>query len=175
MQKEVKTDIYRMLHPKLTFFLTSISRDGKPNVMTCSWGVPVSMEPPMIIVCVGKEAYTAELIRETREFAVCIPTKAQLKALWACGNVSGRDADKFRKAGLKPVNAKKIRSPLIEGCLGFLECRLGKTVEAGECYAFFGKVVSARADERFFEKGSWTEEAEIPMHLGGGKMVYFRE
>jgi flavin reductase (DIM6/NTAB) family NADH-FMN oxidoreductase RutF len=175
MLTEIKTDIYRMLHPKLTFFLTSISRDGKSNVMTCSWGVPVSTEPPMIIVCVAKEAYTAELIRETREFAVCIPTKGQLKALWACGNVSGRDEDKFSKAGVKPVKAKKIKSPLIEGCVGFMECRLGKTVEAGECYAFFGKVVSACADDRFFEKGSWTEEAEIPMHLSGGKMVYFRK
>lgn len=31
------------------------------------------------------------------------------------------------------------------------------------------------ADEKFFKNSSWTEEAEIPMHLGGGKIVYFRK
>lgn len=175
MQKEVKVNIYHMLHPKLAFFLSSIGRNGKSNVMTCTWGVPVSMEPPMVIVCVDKEAYTAKLIKETREFAICIPAKGQLKALRICGNISGRYADKFRKAGLKTLKAKKIKPPLIEGCVGFLECRLGKTVAAGECYAFFGKVVYASADERYFKKGLWTEEAEIPMHLAGGRMVYFRK
>jgi|GEM_PF-3037926 len=42
MLKQIKTDIYHLLHPKMAFLLTSISKKGKPNVMTCAWATPVS-------------------------------------------------------------------------------------------------------------------------------------
>lgn len=175
MLKQIKSDIYHLLHPKMAFFLTSVSKDGRPNVMACAWATPVSEEPPIAIVCVEKNAYTAELIRQTREFAINIPSKRLLKALWICGKTSGRDTDKFKKAGLKITNAQKLKAPLIEGCIGYIECRLWKTVEAGECYAFFGKIVHAEADDSYFKKGSWTEEAEIPLHLSGSRIAYFKD
>jgi len=36
MKREIKKEIYRMLHPKPALLITSVSRDGKPNVMTCA-------------------------------------------------------------------------------------------------------------------------------------------
>jgi flavin reductase (DIM6/NTAB) family NADH-FMN oxidoreductase RutF len=174
MLKEIKSDIYHLLHPKMAFFLTSISKEGKPNVMTCAWATPVSDEPPVVIVCVSKESYTAELIRQTKEYVINIPTKKLLKALWICGKTSGRDADKFEKAKLKTVSAKRVRAPIISDCIGHIECKLWKAVDAGECYAFFGKVLSAYADDKYFMKGLWTEKAGIPLHLGGPKIVYFK-
>lgn len=98
----------------MTFLLTSISKDGRPNVMSCAWATPV------VIVCVEKSAYTAELIKQTREFAINIPTKQLLKALWICGKTSGRNSDKFKKAGLEITGAKKVKAPLIEGCAGYI-------------------------------------------------------
>lgn len=173
MLKEIKSDIYHLLHPKMAFFLTSISKEGKPNVMTCAWATPVSEEPPIVIVCVAKEAYTSELIKQTKEFVINIPTKKLLKALWMCGKTSGRDTDKFAKTGLRYNRGKKVKSPVIEECAGYIECKLWKTVDAGECYAFFGKVLTAYADERFLKKDLWSEAAEIPLHLGGSRIVYF--
>jgi len=174
MLKQIKSDIYHLMHPKMAFFLTSISKDGKPNVMTCAWATPVSEEPPIAVVCVAKEAYTAELIKQTKEFVINIATKKLLKALLICGKTSGRNADKFKKAGLEISKAKKVKPPLIEDCIGHIECKLWKTVDAGECYAFFGKVISAEADDVFFKKGLWTDRADIPLHLGGSKIVYFK-
>ncbi len=173
MLKQIKSDIYHLLHPKTAFFLTSISKEEKPNVMTCAWATPVSEEPPIVIVCVSKESYTAELIKQTKEFVINIPTKKLLKALWICGKASGRDIDKFKKAGLKIVKAKKVKSPVIDGCAGYIECKLRKIVDAGECYAFFGNVASAYADEKYLTKGLWSKKAEIPLHLGGSRIVYF--
>ncbi|MCX7793886.1 MAG: flavin reductase family protein [Thermodesulfovibrionales bacterium] len=174
MLKEIKSDIYHLLHPKLAFFLTSISKDGKPNVMACAWATPVSEEPPIAIVCVSKEAHTAKLIKETKEFGISIPTKEFLKALWICGRSSGRDTDKFKMAKLKILAPRKIKPPMIEGCAGYLECRVKKIIEAGECYAFFGDVLSAYAEENYLHKGLWSERTEIPLHLGGNRIVYFR-
>lgn len=174
MLKEIKSGIYHLLHPKMTFFLTSISNTGKPNVMTCAWATPVSHEPPIVIVCVSKEHYTAELIKQTKEFVINIPTKKLLKALWICGSTSGRKEDKFEKAKLNIASAKSIKAPIIRDCIGRIECKLWKTIDAGECYAFFGKVLSAYADDRYFKKGLWIEDAAIPLHLGGSRIVYFK-
>lgn len=174
MLKENKSDMYHLLHPKMTFFLTSISKEGKPNVMTCAWATPVSEKPPIVVTCVSKEHYTAELIRQTKEYVINIPTKKLLKALWICGKTSGRDTDKFKKANLKTALAKKVKAPIMSDCIGHIECKLWKIVDAGECYAFFGKVLTAYADDKYFKKGLWIAEAEIPLHLGGSKMVYFR-
>jgi len=174
MLKEIKSDIYHLLHPKMAFFLTSMSKDGKPNVMTCAWATPVSDEPPIVVVCVSKDSYTAELIKQTKEYVINIPTKKLLKALWICGKTSGRDIDKFKKAGINYRNAKKMKPPIIDGCIGHIECKLWKTINAGECYAFFGKVLAAYADDKYFNKGLWIEEAEIPLHLGGARVVYFK-
>ena len=172
--KEMKSDIYHLMHPKMAFFLTSIAKDGKPNVMACAWATPVSEEPPIVVVCVSKESYTAELIRQTKEFVINIPTKKLLKALWICGKTSGRDTDKFKKAGLKYSKAKSVKSPVIDECIGHIECKLWKAVDAGECYAFFGKAISAYADDKYIKKGLWSQKAEIPLHLGGSRIVYFK-
>ncbi len=174
MLKEIKSDIYHLMHPKMAFFLTSIAKDGKPNVMACAWATPVSEEPPIVVVCVSKESYTAELIKQTKEFVINIPTKKILKALWICGKTSGRDTDKFKKAGLKYSKARFIKSPVIDECIGHIECKLWKALDAGECYAFFGKVISAYADDKYMKKGLWAGAAEIPLHLGGNRIVYFK-
>lgn len=174
MLREIKSGIYRLLHPKMTFFLTSVDRKGRPNVMTCAWATPVSDEPPMMLACVSKESYTAKLIRQTKEFVVNIPPKKLLPALWTCGKSSGRNTDKFEKANLKTVSARKVKAPVIGGCIGYLECKLWRAVEAGECYVFFGNILSAYADDRYFKKNAWTTKATLPLHLGGSKVVYFR-
>ncbi len=174
MLKEIRSDIYHLMHPKMAFFLTSISKNGKPNVMTCAWATPVSEEPPIVVVCVSRESYTAELIKERGEFVINIPPKNLLKALWVCGKTSGRDTDKFKKARLKTFKAYRTSPPLIDGCIGYIECRLSKIIEAGECYAFFGDVLYAGADTEFLSRGLWKESAEVPLHLGGSRIVYFR-
>jgi flavin reductase (DIM6/NTAB) family NADH-FMN oxidoreductase RutF len=174
MLKEIKSNIYHLLHPKITFFLTSVDKKGKPNVMTCAWATPASDKPPIVIVCVSKESFTVKLIKQTKEFVINIPPKKLLKALWICGSTSGRDTDKFIKAKLHISKAKKVKPPVIDSCVGHIECRLWKTVESGECYAFFGEVLSAYADDKYFKKGMWMKEAEIPLHLAGSRMVYFR-
>lgn len=172
--QHLKENFYRLLHPKVIFFLTSISKDGKPNVMTCAWATPASEEPPKVIVCVSKEHYTAELILQTNEFAINIPTRKMLKEVWICGSRTGRQTNKFELAGLKTLKAEKVSAPLIDGCAGYIECKVTQTVDAGECYAFVADVVSCKVDKNYFKAGVWIPE-QIPMHLGGKKIVYFQD
>lgn len=172
MLKKLTSDIYPLMHPKGAVFVTSVSKEGKHNVMSCAWTTPVSEAPPIVIICIAKEGYTSELIKQTKQFALNIPTKKLLKAIWICGKLSGRKTDKFKKAGLKIKKAKSIKAPLIDGCIGYLECELIRVIEAGECYAFFGRIINAAVDDKYFKDGLWSKVEEIPLHLGGNTMVY---
>ena len=164
----VMDDFYKLLHPCMTILVVSISRDGKPNVMTCAWNMPVSEDPPLIAVALGEESYTGQLIRESGEFTVNIPDERLLKAAWICGTKSGRRVDKFKLAGLTPAPARKVKPPIISECIAHLECKLENMVEAGECIIFVGEVLEAYASEEFFKKGVWDVRAvSLPLHLGG--------
>ncbi len=170
--KNLSENFYRLLHPKIVFLLTSVGKDGRINVMSCAWATPASEEPPKIIVCVSKEHYTTELILETGEFAINIPPKGMEKAIWICGSKSGRKTNKFKEAQLKIFKAEKISAPLVEGCIGFLECKVVSTIDAGECYAFLADVLNCKVEEKYFVKNLWKSDS-VPMHLGGKKIVYF--
>jgi len=168
MKVDVMEDFYKLLHPCMTVLVVSISKDGRPNVMTCAWNMPVSEDPPMIAIALGEESYTGQLIRESGEFTVNIPDERLLKAVWVCGTRSGRRADKFKLAGLTPCSAKRVKPPIIDECIGHLECRLSKSVEAGECTLFIGEVLEAYASEEFFRNGVWNvRTVSLPFHLGG--------
>ena len=89
MKVDVMEDFYKLLNPCMTVLVVSMSKNGRPNVMTCAWNMPVSEDPPMIALSLGKESYTGELIKKSGEFTVNIPDERLLKALWLCGARSG--------------------------------------------------------------------------------------
>lgn len=173
MFKEIKENRYHLLHPRMTILITSIDKNGKPNVMSCAWSAPVSMEPPIVMICLAKGSYTSKLIRDIKQFAINIPTEKLLEEILICGKFSGRDTDKIEKAKLKTKKAQVIDVPVLSDCIGTIECKLMKTVTAGECYAFFGEIIYASVDSRYFKNDSWISSARIPYHVKDKDMTYF--
>lgn len=166
MKVEIKKEKYRLLHPKVTFLLTTMDKKGKENVMALAWVTPLSEKPFLIGIGVGKESLSAKNIEETQEFILNIPSIKLVKAIWLCGTKSGRRFDKFRLAKLTKGKAKFLKPPYIKECIGHLECRAKKKVNAGECFFFIGEVVYAEAKKNLF-KGYWRRQAELVLHLGG--------
>ncbi|MFH1584279.1 MAG: flavin reductase family protein, partial [Actinomycetota bacterium] len=77
-----------------------------------------------------------------------------LKETDYCGNVSGRDVNKFKKTGLTPLPGKIVKSPLIKECPINLECKVIKDIELGDHNFIVGEVVSKSFDEKILnEKG----------------------
>jgi flavin reductase (DIM6/NTAB) family NADH-FMN oxidoreductase RutF len=174
MKRKVNSkNSYKLLHPKIVALITSRSRKGKQNVMSCAWMTPVSVNPPLVLICVVKEWYTSELINDSKEFIINIPDYSMIKEIMLAGTLSGRRIDKLMKMGLKVSKAKVVKAPVIEKCIAHLECKLVKKVEAGESYIFIGKVLAAYADENYFDK-RWKDKANIPLHLADDKFVKFK-
>ncbi|PLY04458.1 MAG: NADPH-flavin oxidoreductase [Desulfuromonas sp.] len=165
----------RRLGPCVTFFpqpttlITSVASDGAPDVMTASWVSIVSKTPPTVAVALNQGRLTYAQIRDSGCFVVNQAPASLALAADYCGLRSGRDADKFKIAGLTPVAASEVAAPLIEECPLNLECRYLKEVELGDYRLVLGEIVEVHAVEAAFAARTQGETApfEPLVYLGG--------
>lgn len=138
----------RLMNHSPLVLLTSYSRSReRSNVMALAWSVPLSHGTPLIGVAVSRECFTHELISETREYAVNIPTVDLLEKVVCCGKVSGREVDKFRAYGLSKEPGQRISAPLIKECFACMELRVVEEVDCGDHTLFIGEVLRCVAEE----------------------------
>ena len=165
---------YKLLNHGPTTLVTSAAQ-GRTNVMAAAWGMPLDFEPPKVAVVLAESTFTRELVDASGELTLCVPTRAQLEQVYAVGSESGRDEDKWARYGLKPVPASRVQAPLVEGCVGWLECRVLPEPEVQRKYDLFVvEVVAAWVEDSVWKDGGWDfpEDALRSVHhLAGG--VFF--
>ncbi len=171
-KEEVTSFIYRLLHPRNTILVTCIDKNGRPNIITLAWSMPISMKPAVVGISVAPSRYSHGLIAETREFAINIPTRDIVKQTLYCGRVSGRNVDKFKQSKLTPIPARKIKPPLIKECIAHLECRVTQQLTIGDHTLFIGEVVAASADKGIFNESFDMEKADPIYHAGGDAFMF---
>lgn len=121
----------------------------RDNIITLAMCHVFSFKPPYIGVGIAPKRYSYALFKESRDFAVNIPSRKMLRAVEICGSRSGRKVDKFEAAGLTREKAEKISAPLIAECPVNIECVKVKEVETGDHTWFIGEIVAARMDESY--------------------------
>jgi len=137
--------VYGLLEPGPVVLLTT-QREGKANVMTMSWHVMLEFEPPLVGCVVSNRNYSFEILQETKECVINIPTVELARKVVACGNTSGRTLDKFKKFGLTMEPAATVEAPLIAECYASLECRVADTRMVESYCLFVLEVVEAWVD-----------------------------
>ncbi len=165
------TYAYRLLHPMHTVLISCVGKAGKPNVTTVAWAMPTSSAPPLVAISVSPKRHSHSLIQESGEFVINIPTLELLQATYACGNFSGRSFDKFKKAGLTPIPARKVKAPAIRECVAHLECAVDSQVTTGDHTVFVGKVLAAYANPGVFTEKYSLEVARLLYHAGGNNFA----
>ena len=158
-------EAWRRKYPERTVLVVSISKDGKPNIITVGWNMPTSGKPPMIAISIGHTRYSHKLISETGEFVVALPSEDMLDALILCGTRSGREVDKFKATGLTPVKAKYVKPPLIAEATVNMECRVVASLETGDHTIFVGEILAAYVSE---------EDKPILFNMGERKFKPFK-
>lgn len=154
-----------ILHPRPVVIVAARWKD-KYSAMAASWVMPVSRKPPIVTVAITNKRYTYELITKSKEFTINLLSKKYLDKIHFLGSVSGRDyKDKIRAAGLTIANAKKISAPIISESLAVAECKLLKTVEAGDHDLFLGEIIEV------YGKTSY-DISEVPLHVKRNKYTY---
>jgi flavin reductase (DIM6/NTAB) family NADH-FMN oxidoreductase RutF len=98
-------------------------------------------ELPRMLVGINHQHYTHELIQASGAFALHLLSETNLEWVWRFGLQSGRDLDKL--AGLSVAQAV-TGSPLLDGAIGWMDCRVEACLETGDRSYFLGEVVQAR-------------------------------
>jgi len=162
--------------PTSVVLVTCISADGKPNIITLGMYMPISSNPPLLTIGVSPRRHSHRLIEETKEFVVNVPSKGLVRQTVFCGEVSGRDHDKFEEAGLTPIPASKVKPPLIKECVSNLECKVVASYECGDHTLFVGEVVAAHVDEGMLKETLDVLRAQPISHKGNcyfiPKLIY---
>ncbi|MFQ6063989.1 MAG: flavin reductase family protein [Candidatus Bathyarchaeia archaeon] len=168
--RKIKVDLssaYRLLYPRQVVLVTCADKTGKTNIITLAWSMPVSINPTMVLVSIAPKRYSYELIEETGEFVVNIPTMDMVKETLLCGRRTGREHDKFEEAGFTPLPAKTIKPQIIKECVAHLECRLHQQITTGDHTLFIGDVLAAYANEGTFVKKYDLHKVKPIYHFGG--------
>lgn len=112
------------------------------------------------------ERYSHDLLMESKEFVVNVPTFKMAQKVLFCGRRSGRDHDKFKEALLSPLKAKKVAAPIIKECIAHLECKLVKCIKIGDHTLAIAQVVAAYALDGYFEEVYNIRKFRPCLHLG---------
>jgi len=155
-----------LLHPYNATLVTCKGKNEEINVLAVAWIIPVGVNPPLLAMSIRPERYSHDLIMETGEFVVNIPTFNMVKEVLLCGRRSGRNFEKFKKVSLSPQKARKVNVPVIKECVAHLECKLAKTVNIGDHTLIIGQVVAAYAAEGCFEEVYDLTKFHPCLHLG---------
>lgn len=139
--------VYGLLEPG-PVVLVSTARAGRMNVMPMSWHTMMEFVPPLVGCVVSSGNYTFETLRATGECVINVPTATLAKKVVACGNESGRSADKFREFGLTPAAGAVVKAPLVAECYANLECRVVDRKLVTKYNFFVLEVVRAWIDPR---------------------------
>lgn len=120
--------------------------NDKPNFMAVAWFSKVNINPPMMMIALGKQKYTGEGIKENMAFSINIPGKDLVKETDYCGIVSGRKEDKSRL--FKVFYGETGTAPMIQECPINYELKLAETVELPGSNLFIGEIVAAYTDKK---------------------------
>ncbi|MCL2358680.1 MAG: flavin reductase family protein [Nitrososphaerota archaeon] len=164
--------VTRLLHPMHTVLVSCAGNASKPNIITLAWAMPASSNPPLLAVSIAPTRHSHTLIEESGEFIVNIPALENLQAVYACGSLTGRSFDKFKKTNLNPIPGKKVKAPAIRECIAHLECEVDGQFTTGDHTLFVGKIVEAYADMGIFNEGSYDlKKARLLYHSGGNNFA----
>jgi 4-nitrophenol 2-monooxygenase / 4-nitrocatechol 4-monooxygenase, reductase component len=138
---ELDWEVFREVIGHFTSGVTVISAalDGSDYGMTASAVTSLSLEPPMMLVCLNNRSPTQEAVTRSRAFAVSVLAEGQHELAKHFGR---RAEDKF--AGVA-ITRGAGGLPLIRDALAVLECEVSDDIVGGTHRVFLARVVRAVA------------------------------
>ncbi|MDQ3208288.1 MAG: flavin reductase family protein [Gemmatimonadota bacterium] len=122
--------------------LTTMTPEGKPLGMTANSLSSVSLSPPLISVCVDREADMHPVILRASEFVVNVLASDQ-EAL--ARRFSDKYEDRFDGVGYR-LNPEGLI--LLDGVLAHVVCRRQETYPGGDHTIVLGRVIGGTTHER---------------------------
>jgi flavin reductase (DIM6/NTAB) family NADH-FMN oxidoreductase RutF len=106
--------------------------DGAPHGLTVNSFTSVSLQPPLILICIDYSFNFLSHFRACSNFAVNVLSESQRDL---CVTFAAKPEGRF--AGIDWYT-NTSGAPLLPGCIAYFECRLSSIIEAGDHAIFLG-------------------------------------
>lgn len=132
--------------------VTARRGDGSPAGLTVNSLTSVSLDPLLLLVCIDHASASHEAILESGAFAVNLldEESSHISDSFA----GGEREDRFRGLSWRE---EETGSPVLDGALAWMDCRVHQTVVAGDHTIVVARVVS----------GDLTDARPLVYHRGG--------
>ena len=110
---------------------------GKPSGITVNAFCSVSLDPPLVLVCIDLISHTLPAIRESGSFAVNILTDEQ-EYLSRC--FAGSTQERYEHFCHANFHTAATGAPIIDGSLAFIDARVVAEHPGGDHVIFLGQV-----------------------------------
>ncbi|MEX2446421.1 MAG: flavin reductase family protein [Dehalococcoidia bacterium] len=115
---------------------------GKARAMTANAVSSLSLDPPLLLVCIDRKATMHQLFEVGAAFAVNILVEEQR----AISDFFARSNDDENPMGNHAHRPGDLGAPLIEGALAHAECRVAEQHAGGDHTIVIGRVESMAID-----------------------------
>ncbi len=118
--------------------------------MTVNSFTSVSLDPPLVLVCIAHASHCNQLIKRSGGFAVSIlgHDQAEVSSGFANTDPAAQAIHEFEH---HTYELGPTGSPMLEGAVAHLDCRIEEEIEVGDHTVFVGRVVYANEVDK---KGS---------------------
>lgn len=122
--------------------VTAHDGNGTPVGLTANSFTSVSLDPPLLLVCIANTAGTAPVLREADHFGVNVLQTSQQQT---SNRFAGKGEDRFAATPWAPG---ETGVPLLDGSLVSFECRRHAVHDGGDHFILVGEVVRAQFEPR---------------------------
>jgi flavin reductase (DIM6/NTAB) family NADH-FMN oxidoreductase RutF len=119
--------------------ITTKDTSGKPFGLTANAFSSLSLDPPLVLICVDKTVDCYACFEESKVFVVNFLSEKQedLSRRFATKGI-----EKFEGVACHPG---ELGVPVLDGTLGYVECKLVNAYEGGDHTIYVGEVYKASA------------------------------
>jgi flavin reductase (DIM6/NTAB) family NADH-FMN oxidoreductase RutF len=118
--------------------VVGVAAGGVLGGLTASWVTRVSMEPPLLMVAIGRQRRTWDLLQESTHFTVSLLGEGQVAEARLFGLKSRRDVDKWAQVAHDLVGPGL---PVMRACAASCLCAIEGRFPAGDHDCLVGRVV----------------------------------
>ncbi|MER6197544.1 flavin reductase family protein [Streptomyces sp. NPDC001586] len=130
--------------------VAAVGEDGRPAGLACQSFASLSLDPPLVLLCVGRSSSSWPAVRAAGRFGISILAEEQRAVCEALGR---RGGEKFEGVGWE---ASRHGAVHITGALATLDCALETVHEAGDHHLVTARILGLAARD------------------GGAPLLYFR-
>ena len=122
--------------------LAVLDEEGNPHGLTVNSFTSVSADPPLVLVCVDDVSGLLPYFQQPSTYALSFLGEHQRDLSIRFASVPERRFD-----GVDWHRGETTGMPLLDGAIGWMECRIRERIPAGDHHVLLAEVTAAKADD----------------------------